>query len=133
MPRSDRLRTAALVFVFLWFFIGGIAHFVATNIEVRIVPSYLPAPRSLVLISGVFELFGAFGLLRTKTRRAAGAGLLLLTLAVTPANIYMLQRWNAFPIPYWILVTRLPLQILLLWLIAWCTDVKSFFARSAHG
>src|SRR4051812_23960904 len=33
-----RLRTAALVFVFLWFALGGVAHFALTELEMRIVP-----------------------------------------------------------------------------------------------
>jgi uncharacterized membrane protein len=56
-----------------------------------------------------------------KTRRAAGIGLFLLTLAVTPAHFYMLQRPELFGVPYWALVLRLPLQVALLVLIAWCT------------
>jgi uncharacterized membrane protein len=78
-----------------------------------------------VLVSGVCELLGAAGLLLRATRRAAGAGLFLLTLAVTPANIYMLQRYDLFPVPYWALVARLPLQALLLALIAWSTGLFS--------
>src|ERR1700742_980832 len=31
-------RTAGLVFVFLWFFLGGIAHFAAASLEMSIVP-----------------------------------------------------------------------------------------------
>jgi uncharacterized membrane protein len=62
---------AALAFVFLWFFIGGIAHFVFTEAEMRIVPPYIPWPREAVLVSGVFELLGAVGLLWPPTRRAA--------------------------------------------------------------
>ena len=69
-----------------------------------------------------FELLGALGVLWRPTRRAAGWGLIALTLAVTPANIYMLQRPDLFPaVPYWALVLRLPLQVALLALIAWCT------------
>ncbi len=49
----NRSRIAALVFVFLWFFIGGIAHFVATGTEMRIVPPWIPWPRVAVLVSGV--------------------------------------------------------------------------------
>jgi uncharacterized membrane protein len=122
-------RTAGLVFVFFWFFIGGIAHFAATQTEMRIVPPYIPWPRATVLISGAFELLGALGVMLPRFRAAAGAGLLLLTLAVTPANVYMLQRWDLFPVPYWALIARLPLQIALLWIIAWSTDVKSLFRR----
>ena len=120
--RSDgrQKRRAALAFVFLWFFLGGIAHFVFTAAEMRIVPPYIPWPRGAVLISGVAELLGAVGLLWPPSRRAAAWGLFALTLAVTPAHIYMLQQPGLFPsVPYWALVLRLPLQLALLALMAW--------------
>jgi uncharacterized membrane protein len=118
MTRAKRI---GLAIVFLWFFIGGLAHFVFTEIEMRIVPPYIPWPRTAVLVSGLFELIGAAGLILPATRRAAGIGLFALTLAVTPANVYMLQRSDLFDIPLWILVARLPLQVLLLALILWST------------
>ena len=105
--------------MFFWFFFGGIAHFVLTDLEARIVPPQIPEPRDIVLIVGILELVGAFGLLLAWTRRAAGWGLFLLTLAVTPANIYMLQIHDQFDIPVWLLWLRLPLQVVLLWLIIW--------------
>ena len=120
---AGRARRVGLTIVFLWFFIGGIAHFVATDLEMRIVPPYIPWPRFTVLVSGVFELLGAAGLLLRPTRLAAGVGLFALTLAVTPAHIYMLQRYDLFAVPYWALVLRLPLQAALLVLIAWSSAV----------
>lgn len=121
----SRWRVAGLVFVFLWFALGGAAHFVATEAEMRIVPPYIPWPRAAVLVSGVFELLGAAGLLWRPTRRAAGIGLFLLTLAVTPAHFYMLQRPELFAsVPYWALVVRLPVQVALLALIAWSASVR---------
>ena len=124
LPRFSRWRWAGLAFVFLWFAIGGLAHFVLTETEMRIVPPYVPWPRAMVLLSGVFELLGAAGLLWRPSRRAAGIGLFLLTLAVTPANVYMLQHAELFPFaPHWVLVARLPLQVLLLVLIAWSCRV----------
>lgn len=115
-------RILALVFVFLWFFIGGIAHFAFTEREMSIIPPWLPEHRLLVLISGVFELLGAIGLLSTWTRSAAGWGLVLLTAAVTPANVYMWQHADKYPIiPYWALTLRLPFQLVLLALIWWAT------------
>jgi uncharacterized membrane protein len=108
--------------VFLWFFLGGIAHFVFTEAEMQIVPPYIPSPRAAVLVSGVLELLGALGLLRLEWRRVAGVGLFLLTIAVTPANVYMLQQAHLFPsIPLWALWLRLPLQAALLAMIAWST------------
>jgi len=121
LPRLSRARIAGLGFVLLWFLVGGIAHFALTDLEMRIVPPYIPEPRLTVLVVGVFELLGAAGLLLNLTRRAAGWGLFALTIAVTPANVYMLQHADAFGVPYWLLVLRLPVQVALLVLIAWST------------
>jgi uncharacterized membrane protein len=121
--RIGNRRLVALSFVFLWFFVGGIMHFAATDIEARIVPPYISRPVTVVLVSGVFELVGAIGILLPRTRKAAGIGLFLLTLAVTPANVYMLQHAELFPVPLWALWLRLPVQVGLLWLIGWSTWV----------
>ena len=111
---------AALFFVFVWFFVGGLAHFVFTEAQMRIIPPYIPWPRATVLVSGVFELLGAVGLLWPPTRHMAAWGLFALTVAVTPANVYMLEQSALYPsVPYWALVLRLPLQVFLLALIAW--------------
>ncbi len=126
-----RARPIGIGFVFLWFFLGGIAHFAATRTEMRIVPPYIPDPRAAVLVSGVFELLGAFGLLWPRTRRAAGIGLFVLTIAVTPAHIFMLQRPELFGVPMWALWLRLPIQVALLALIAWCTFGSRAGAPSA--
>jgi uncharacterized membrane protein len=126
----SRARLVGLIIVCLWFLIGGSAHFVASSTEMRIVPPYIPWPRATVLVSGVFELPGAAGLLYRPTRRAAGVGLFALTIAVTPAHIYMLQRPNLFDVPYWALVLRLPTQAAMLLLIACSTVIPR---RSAHA
>jgi uncharacterized membrane protein len=121
-----RTRTVArwvgLGFVFLWFALGGVAHFKYTATEMKIMPPYLPWPHALVIISGIFELLGAAGLLLSQTRRYAGWGLFALTIAVTPANVYMLQRHDLFDFPVWLLVARLALQLGLLGLIWWTTQ-----------
>ena len=116
-----RARIVGLTIIFLWFFIGGIAHFAATETEMRIVPSYVPWPWAAVIVSGVFELLGAAGILWRPTRRIAGLGLMALTIAVTPAHIYMLQQPDLFGVPIWALWVRLPIQVGLLWLIWWST------------
>ena len=117
----SKKQFAGLAFVFVWFFVGGIMHFVATDVEATIVPPYIPWPVAAVLISGVFELLGAVGILIPKVCRAAGIGLFLLTLAVTPAHIYMLQQPELFNVPLWALWLRLPIQVALLALIWWST------------
>jgi uncharacterized membrane protein len=119
--RVGKSQFIGLSIVFIWFFVGGILHFVATDIEASIVPPYIPWPMAAVLVSGVFELLGAVGIVIPATRRAAGIGLFLLTLAVTPAHIYMLQQPELFPVPLWALWLRLPIQVALLALILWST------------
>jgi uncharacterized membrane protein len=118
---SRALKRAAFVFVFLWFAVGGCFHFAATDTEMRIVPPYIPFPRATVLVSGVCELLGAAGMLVPAVRRAAGVGLFLLTIAVTPANVFMLQHADRFQIAPWVLEARLVVQVLLMALILWST------------
>jgi uncharacterized membrane protein len=124
------LKRIGLVLVFLWFLFGGVAHFALTEVEMRIVPTVIPWPRAAVLVSGVFELLGAVGILIPATRRAAGVGLFLLTIAVTPANVYMLQHAELFNVPRWALIVRLPFQVVLLALILWSTWAPRVGLRS---
>jgi uncharacterized membrane protein len=121
-PGTSVWKSAGLTVVFVWFFIGGITHFALTQFYLRIVPPYIPFPLAAVYVSGAFELIGALAILSRNTRPLAGIGLMALTVLVTPANIYMAQHPGLFPnIPFWMLIARLPLQVLLLWLIWWST------------
>lgn len=115
-------RFLVRLFIFTWFFMGGIMHCVKPDLFLRIVPPIIPYPLAAVYISGAFELLGAIGLCIKSTRRYAAYGLILLTVAVTPANIYMLQHAELFSeIPQWALIARLPFQLFLMWLIWWCS------------
>ncbi|MCP3020129.1 DoxX family protein [Cupriavidus basilensis] len=119
----SKAKRAGLLFVFVWFALGGLGHFMLTPLFVSIVPPSIPYPAAAVLVSGVFELLGALGVLWLPTRRAAGYGLALLTLAVTPANVYMWQHPELFPkIPPSLLGIRLVVQVLLLVCILWSTS-----------
>jgi uncharacterized membrane protein len=104
------------------FFVGaGVMHFVIPDVYVRIIPPALPAPRLLVLVSGIAEILGGLGLLVPATRRAAAWGLVMLLVAVFPANIYTAVAHVPFAGFFgqsWVQWLRLPLQIpLILW--AW--------------
>lgn len=116
------LRYAGLGIVFLWFFIGGIGHFVSADMFARIVPPYVPFPMAMVYVSGVFELLGAIGIWIPGWRRRAGLCLMALTLAVTPANVFMWMNPQLFPgVSERLLFWRLPLQLVLLAVIWWST------------
>jgi uncharacterized membrane protein len=81
-------------------------------------PSYLPAHALLVQISGVAEILGGIGILLPWTRRLAAWGLILLLVAVFPANLDVaLHGWPGVNLPGWILWCRLPLQPVFIWWI----------------
>jgi uncharacterized membrane protein len=83
-------------------FVGsGTLHFVAPGVFERIVLPYLPPHRELVHLSGAGELLGGLGLLSGCTRRIAGVWLVLLLLAVWPANLQMLLDARAAGRPRW--------------------------------
>lgn len=120
--RSDVVRTAARFAVAAAFVAVGLAHFATPDPFVSIVPEALPAPRALVYVSGVAEILGGIGLLVPATRRFAAWGLLLLLVAVFPANINQavneiyLEGMQREP---WILWARLPLQLVFAALVVW--------------
>ena len=85
-------------------------------------PPYIPFHLAAVYVSGVFEILGALGLLFARTRRLAGMGLFILTIAVSPANIYMWMNPALFPdVSEFFLSLRLLVQVLLLACIWWST------------
>ena len=95
---------------------AGAAHFFLTRTYESIMPDYLPAHHELVLISGAAEIAGGIGILIPQTRRFAAWGLVILLIAVMPANIWMAQHPERYPgIPLWVLWLRLPLQLPLIW------------------
>ena len=95
---------------------AGMAHWTATSLFMAIVPDYLPAHRGLVLVSGVAEMAGGIGVLIPATRRPAAWGIVLMLIAVFPANLWMAQHPERYrPLPDWMLWARLPLQLPLIW------------------
>lgn len=98
-----------------FFLTTGVLHFVNPQTFENITPDYLPAHLALVLISGAAEVAGGLGLLMSRTRRAAGVGLILLLIAIFPANIGMAVNAEDHSIPEPLLWARLPLQPLLIW------------------
>jgi uncharacterized membrane protein len=101
----------------------GAMHFAVPAPFERIVPAWLPAPLVLVWVSGFFEMLGGAGLLVPRARRAAGLGLVVLFLAVFPANVNQAVNHLSFdgvtPIPPAILWLRLPFQAVFIAVALW--------------
>ncbi len=99
------------------FIFAGINHFISPKFYLKIMPPYLPWHLFLVYLSGVFEVVLGVLLLIPKTQKLAAWGLVLLLIAVFPANIYMAMSPEKFSdIKPILLYLRLILQFVL---IAW--------------
>lgn len=115
--------TRSLILIAVLFISIGVMHFVRPGFFVSIMPPYLPYHLELVYISGVFEILGGLGVLIPPLRKSAGYGLVLLLIAVFPANIQMLinevnaSGWTLKTIP---LIIRLPIQPLLIYWVYRC-------------
>ncbi|MBV9573294.1 MAG: DoxX family protein [Acidobacteriales bacterium] len=69
--------------------VSSIGHFIRTDLFAHSVPPFFPFPAFLVVMTGVFEIAGAVGLLLPATSRWASSSLALLMIAVFPANVYI--------------------------------------------
>ena len=71
------------------FILVGLYHFVNQDFFEAIVPTWFPYPTFANLVSGGAEIILGFGLILKSSRRYCAWGLLLLLVAVFPANIDM--------------------------------------------
>jgi uncharacterized membrane protein len=111
------------------FVAAGVMHFVRPQVYVAIMPPYLPWHLPLVYASGVCEILLGVMLLIPRVQRAAAWGLIVLLIAVFPANVHMALNPELFPnIPPAVLWARLPLQgVLIAW--AWWVSRRGVNGR----
>ena len=121
MPRFKKMTiyfmSAAYIYV-------GIRHFIDPDFFLAIMPDYLPLHQEAVYVSGVFEILLGGMLLFKKSRGIAGWGIIMLLLAVFPANIYLAQNeaaQQAIDISQTAAIIRLPFQALFIGLAYWHT------------
>src|SRR5687768_10912498 len=119
-PRFNlRLSTRARIGLSLFFLFTGIGHFIRTEPMAAMLPSSVPYRVELIYLTGVFELLGAVGVWIPKLMKLTGVCLILMMLAVLPANIYSAFNYVEFgghqygPI---YLLARIPFQM---FVIAW--------------
>ena len=79
----------------IFYVLVGIKHFIDPNFFLAIVPPYLPYHLELVYISGLFEILFGVMILFPKYRYWGSVGLILLLIAVFPANFYLFQSVEA--------------------------------------
>jgi uncharacterized membrane protein len=125
------------VFVF-----AGVMHFVNPDLYLEMMPDWIPLHGPAVFWSGVAEVAGGLALFFDRTARIGGIWLILVLIAVYPANVQMAIDPDSVPwaarneIPDWLLWLRLPLQPLLalaIWLVTRNAGEQSPAQRGASS
>jgi len=99
----------------LIFLIAGVTHFTHSHLYERIMPAYIPAHKSLVMLSGILEMCLGFILLNPETQSIGAWGMIGALILFLSIHYHMATHKEAsLGIPTWILWLRLPLQIALI-------------------
>ena len=96
--------------------LAGVNHFRKPKLYERIVPPYIPAAATVVILSGVLEMVLGFMLMNKNSQTEAAIGIIVMLILFIPAHIYMLQNKKAsLKLPKWALILRFPLQLALMY------------------
>lgn len=115
---------------------AGVLHLASPAPFLSIVPGWVPAPATVVALTGVAEIAGAIGLVQPfapSLRRLAGWGLAAYALCVWPANVQhmlidMAKPDHGLGLGYHI--PRLAFQPVFIWAALWASGVIHWpFAR----
>ena len=113
------IKSFLIIISSIFYVIVGIKHFIEPEYFLSIVPPYLPYHLELVYVSGLFEVLFGILILLPKYRYYGAIGLILLLIAVFPANIFLAQNeiaQEAIGATQEIAIWRLPIQGVLIWI-----------------
>jgi len=119
------VRTFCRWLLAVFFLVAGANHFRAPAVYLGMMPPALPWPEALNYVCGAAEMLGGLGVLIPATRRPAGWGLIVLLVAVFPANVHValqghMPGFDFSPLTLWL---RLPFQaVFIAW--AWWVAAK---------
>jgi uncharacterized membrane protein len=110
------MKMISLVLMGCLYIVAGINHFIHPASYLGIMPHWVPFHNAAVFVSGLCEVLFALLLLIPSTRRIAAWGIILLLIAVFPANVQMMLNYlHEGKNGLWVTVIRLPLQAVLIW------------------
>lgn len=131
---TGAIRTVTRFALALFYGMAGLVHLVSPEAFLPIMPEIVPWPRAVIIVTGLCEIAGAFGLFHPASRRAAGLGLALYAVCVWPANFRHAFEGIAvagLPTGWWYHGPRLLLQPVIiaitLWVSGWLGKPKTAF------
>lgn len=80
------------------------------------IPPILPAPKTINIISGATEIILGVLLCVPQLSSLAAWGIIIMLIAVFPANVYMyINEKASLGLPKWVRLIRLPIQLMLMY------------------
>jgi uncharacterized membrane protein len=120
-----------------FFAAAGLAHLLAPEALLAITPNWVPFPSQVILVTGLFEIGAAAGLLIRSTRKACGVALAVYALCVWPANFKHAFEGidvGSMPLSWWYHGPRLALQPVIVWWALFASEVVDWpFAAGASA
>lgn len=89
--KKQTVREIGKYLMAIFYFLGGINHFVQPEFYLPLIPEYLPDKVSLNIIAGIAEILGAIGLIIPQTKKIAAWGIFTMLIAFIPSHIYFIQ------------------------------------------
>jgi uncharacterized membrane protein len=121
VKRFSSWRAAGRMALVVMFLFTGASHFSDLQHDfAAMIPDPLPKGLWVIYLTGLLEMAGAIGLLIPRVRKLAGICLVILLIAMFPANVN--AALNGIPLrgepptPLWL---RLPMQLLYIWAVWW--------------
>ena len=112
----SKRKKIALVIMSGLYVLAGTIHFINPGFYKKIMPHWLPWHYFIIYFTGVCEIILGLLLIPRYTRKTAAWGIVILLVAIFPANIQMMLDYWHQQSPYlWLAILRLPLQPLLIW------------------
>ena len=134
-PRFDAAARTR-VGLSLFFAFTALGHFVRTEEMAAMLPPSAPYRIELIYLTGVFELMGAAGVWVPRLRRLTGLCLMVMLLAILPANVYSAINRVEFGGhsggPAYLLV-RVPFQFFVIWWVYYATGQRWFAGREPRA
>ena len=125
VERLASWRVAGRTGLAIMFLFTGATHFSSMKHDyAAMIPPPFTGSLWLITLTGIFEIAGAIGLLIPRTQKVAAICLLILLVALFPANVFAALNGIPFrgqpPTQLWI---RALLQVFFIWSV-WWTSIK---------
>ncbi len=109
------LENTSLILMSALYILAGISHFRNPSFFLKITPPWVPSPEKVNIIVGIVEVLLGLGIVFSQTRQIAAIGIIVLLIAVFPANIYHFQLAKQKGHSIYPTLVRLPMQLLLIY------------------